>query len=98
MTEQPQGQPQERTAIAWGRTALSVVALALLLLKLGLDRDSPLELAAAAVAVVTAAGVGQHGRSAYRRPDGDLAVGAVRATTAALVVVGVLAITGAIMG
>ena len=32
MTEQPQGQPQERSAIAWGRTALSVVALVLLLI------------------------------------------------------------------
>ena len=98
MTAPAPGQPQERTAISWGRTALSVLALALLLLKLGLDRDSPLELAAAAVAALTAAGLGRHGRLAYRRSPGQPAVPAVRATTAALVVVGVLAISGAILG
>jgi hypothetical protein len=90
-------QSRERTAISWGRTALGAAGLGVLLLRLGITRGSPVEIASAAVALLMSAGFASRGRTAYRLGAESDTVMAVRATTLAMVVVGVLAIIGAVV-
>jgi amino acid permease len=90
-------QSRERTAISWGRTALGAAALGVLLLRVGITRNSPLEFASGVLAVLTSAAFASRGRMAYRLGAVSDTLIAVRATTAALVLVGVLAIIGAIV-
>jgi uncharacterized membrane protein YidH (DUF202 family) len=90
-------QARERTAIAWGRTALGAAGLGVLLLRLGITRASPVEIASGVLAVLTSAAFAFRGRTAYRIGAEREPLLAVRMTTAALVTVGVLAIIGAIV-
>lgn len=87
------GQARERTAISWGRTALGTVALGALLLRLGIEAGSVLEILAAALALSTGAAIGYLGRMSYRWPG---STGSLRAVTIAIVVIGVLAVVGAV--
>jgi uncharacterized membrane protein YidH (DUF202 family) len=85
MTRAP-GETEERTAIAWGRTALAAGALGVLLLRLALDRDSIAELVGAALALVAGAGFAWRGRSSY--------VSSVASVTALRLLTGALAGSG----
>lgn len=90
-------QAHERTAIAWGRTALGAAGLGVLLLRLGITRAAPVEIASGAVALLTSAAFAFRGHTAYRIGAYREPLLAVRMATAALVTVGVLAILGAII-
>jgi Domain of unknown function (DUF202) len=90
-------QSRERTAISWGRTALGAAGLGVLLLRMGITRDSPVEIVSAALALLTSAAFASRGRTAYRLGSESDTLMAVRATTLALVAVGVLAIIGALV-
>ncbi|HEY2273614.1 MAG TPA: DUF202 domain-containing protein [Jatrophihabitantaceae bacterium] len=81
MTRFP-GESEERTAIAWGRTALAAAGLGVLLLRLALDRDSIAEFVGAALALLAGAGFAWRGRSSYRSPVAS--VTALRLLTGAL--------------
>jgi uncharacterized membrane protein YidH (DUF202 family) len=93
MTDLP-GQSRERTAIAWGRTALSSAALGVLLLKLGVQRTSPADLAAASIALLMSAALAHAGRTSFRRDLTEVPLLPIRAVTAAMVAIGTLAIVG----
>jgi uncharacterized membrane protein YidH (DUF202 family) len=86
------GQSRERTAIAWGRTALGTAGLGVLLLRLGVEHSSALEVCSAVVALVAAAGFAWRGRVSYQRASNSLVV--LRVLTAAIVTAGVLAAIG----
>jgi uncharacterized membrane protein YidH (DUF202 family) len=89
------GLAEERTAIAWGRTALGAAGLGVVVLRLGIERGSVTEMIAGIVALFLSAGLAARGRIAYRDP-GRTPVLAHRLVTIALVTVGVLAVIGAL--
>jgi uncharacterized membrane protein YidH (DUF202 family) len=82
----PPGQSEERTAIAWGRTALAAAGLGVLLLRLGLDRDSPAEFVGAVLALLAGAGLAWRGRASYVSPVASIV--ALRLLTAILAACG----------
>jgi uncharacterized membrane protein YidH (DUF202 family) len=90
------GLAEERTAIAWGRTALGAAGLGVIVLRLGIERGSVTEMISGIVALLLSAGLAARGRIAYRDPVNDNSVLAHGLVALSLVVIGVLAIVGAL--
>ena len=86
------GSARERTANAWGRTALGMAGFAVLLLRLGIAHHAWFEVAAGGIAAALTAGFALHGRWAYRRTLSAPSVLTMRIATAAFTVIGLFAI------
>ncbi len=84
--------PNERTSLAWVRTALGLAGCALLAGRLAQLRDSPWAVGAALAAALLAVGVLGWSHDRYRRVRADVAIPAL-ALTLAVVVLGALALT-----
>ncbi len=67
---EPPGLANERTALAWQRTALSVVVAALVVARLSLDRVGPAVAVATVAGVVLGAWVALEGLRRYRARHG----------------------------
>jgi uncharacterized membrane protein YidH (DUF202 family) len=78
----PPGESEERTAIAWGRTALAAAGLGVLLLRLAVELNSVWEYVGAALALIASAGFAWRGRASYVSPVAS--AGALRLLTGAL--------------
>ncbi len=86
MSAPPPGVQNERTSLAWVRTALGLAGCALLAMRLAVVRDSPWAVGAAIAAAVLAVGVLGWSHDRYRRVRDrravDVAVPALVLTTA----------------
>ena len=95
MSTPPPGAQNERTSLAWVRTALGLAGCALLALRLAVVRDSPWAVGAAIAAAVLAVGVLGWSHDRYRRVRdqraADVAVPAL-VLTVAVCAVGALAV------
>lgn len=90
------GLAAERTALSWTRTAVGALAFGGLALKLGIDRDSPAEIAAGVAALVAGASVLLLRPGRERPRTYGQTVMACRLVTIGVVLVGVLAVIGAL--
>ena len=91
------GLAAERTALSWTRTAVGALAVGGLVLKLGIDRGSAAEIAAGVAALVVGALVFLLRPGRKRPRTYGRTVLACRVVTIGVVLVGALAVIGALV-
>ena len=85
-----------RTAVAWGRTALSIAAVGVLFIRLGLKNHAALEIVGGAALWICCAGFAITGRAAYRRPSARVPAASLLAGSLAVLAAGALGALGAL--